>query len=157
MASAWCTARARSGCGWAWGWRSVLGFFDRPSRFRDGTERARARGAMGFAATVDTLSESDAYPESGAYPKAPEVSVAARAMEDFKALYDAHLDFVWRSVRRLGVPASAMDDALQDVFVIVHRKVHEFQGRSSIKTWIFGIVVHVARAYRRRRSVDAEE
>lgn len=103
---------------------------------------------MSFAAAVDTLPPSDAF------PKASEVGPDSAVLGPFEELYDAHFDFVWRSVRRLGVPASAIEDAVQDVFVVVHRKSGAFQGRSSVKTWIFGIVVHVARAYRRRRSVD---
>lgn len=103
---------------------------------------------MSLAATMDTV------PTSGTFPKASEVDPGTPAMDGFKELYEAHFAFVWRSAHRLGVPASAMDDAMQDVFVVVHRKRGEFQGRSSIKTWIFGIVVHVARAYRRRRSID---
>lgn len=106
---------------------------------------------MSFAATVDTLSRSDAFPAASA------VGPGTPALVPFEELYDAHFDFVWRSVRRLGVPAASMEDAAQDVFVVVHRKIGEFQGRSSLKTWIFGIVVFVARAYRRRRSVDVAD
>src|SRR5262249_37522358 len=42
------------------------------------------------------------------------------------------------------------DDAFQDVFVVVHRRLGEFAGRSSLKTWLFGIVLRVAKDYRRR-------
>lgn len=73
----------------------------------------------------------------------------------FEDVYEAHFDFVWRAVRRLGVPEASVEDAVQDVFVVVHRRAAEFEGRSSVKTWLFGIVVHVARAYRRRRVLDA--
>lgn len=66
------------------------------------------------------------------------------------ALYDQHFDFVWRSLRRLGVQACDLDDALQDVFVVVHRKLAAFEARSALRTWIFGIAVRVAKAYRRR-------
>ena len=68
----------------------------------------------------------------------------------FDALYDAHFDLVWRSLRRLGVPDSALDDALQDVFVVVHRQLTGFQGRSSPRTWLAGIAVRVAADHRRR-------
>ncbi|WP_437725047.1 RNA polymerase sigma factor [Sorangium sp. So ce861] len=66
-----------------------------------------------------------------------------------EALYDEHFAFVWRSLRRLGVADAAVDDAVQDVFLVVHRRLAEFEGRSSMKTWLFGIVLRVARAQRR--------
>jgi RNA polymerase sigma-70 factor, ECF subfamily len=75
---------------------------------------------------------------------------------DWQALYADHFRSVWRSLRRLGVPSDLLDDAVQDVFLVVHRRSAEFGGRSSLKTWIFGIVVRVAKDYRRatrRRAV----
>ncbi len=75
---------------------------------------------------------------------------------EFEAVYEAHFDFVWRSMGRLGVDPSAVEDAAQDVFVIAHRRLADFEGRSSVKTWLFGIALRVAhdhrRAARRKRS-----
>jgi RNA polymerase sigma-70 factor (ECF subfamily) len=65
-------------------------------------------------------------------------------------LYDRHFHFVWRSLRRLGVASADLDDAVQDVFVVVHRRLHSFEGRSTIRGWIFGIALRVAKTYRRR-------
>ena len=67
----------------------------------------------------------------------------------FAAVYEAHFAFVWRSVRRLGVDDSAVDDVVQEIFVIVHRRLADFEARSSIKTWLFGIVLRVVRDHRR--------
>ena len=67
----------------------------------------------------------------------------------FEALYEAQFDFVWRSVARLGVEPAALEDAAQDVFVIAHRRLGEFEGRSSAKTWLFAIALRVAHDYRR--------
>lgn len=69
----------------------------------------------------------------------------------FEEIYDTHFDFVWRAVRRLGVPEASTDDAVQDVFLVVHRRRASFEGRSSLKTWLYGIVLRVARDHRRRR------
>jgi len=63
-------------------------------------------------------------------------------------LYAEHFEFVWRSARRLGVPLHAVDDAVQDVFLVAQRKLAEFEGRSSQKTWLFGILRKVARDHR---------
>ncbi len=71
---------------------------------------------------------------------------------DFTRLYESYFDFVWRSVRRLGVRDAQLDDAVQDVFVVVHRQLADFEGRSSVRSWIFGIARRVAADYRRRRS-----
>ena len=67
---------------------------------------------------------------------------------DFGEVYRTHLDFAWRSARRLGVPEHALDDAVQETFMVVHRKLGEFEGRSSLKTWIFGIIRKVVRDHR---------
>jgi RNA polymerase sigma-70 factor (ECF subfamily) len=68
----------------------------------------------------------------------------------FEELYDQHFAFVWRTARRLGVAERSVDDAVQDVFIVVHRRLADFEGRSSIKSWLFGIVRRVAKDHRRR-------
>ena len=67
----------------------------------------------------------------------------------FAEVYDATFAFVWRSALRLGAPALTVDDVVQETFVIVHRRLGEFEGRSSLKTWLFGILRNVVRAHRR--------
>lgn len=67
----------------------------------------------------------------------------------FREVYDEHFRFVWRSLRRLGVRESDIADAVQDVFVVVHRKLPEFEGRSKLTTWLYGVSMKVARDRRR--------
>ena len=74
---------------------------------------------------------------------------AAECLE-IEAVYEAHFDFVWRSARRLGAPELYLDDVVQEVFVIAQRRLHEFAGRSQLKTWLFGITRRVVQAYVRR-------
>lgn len=76
--------------------------------------------------------------------------VAAGAALEFTAVYREHFGFVWRSCRRLGVADRSIDDAVQDVFVVVHRQLAGFEGRSTLKSWIFGITRRVAKDHRRR-------
>lgn len=64
-------------------------------------------------------------------------------------IYHAHFDFVWRNARRLGIPETSADDVVQDVFMIVQRRIADFDGRTSLKAWIFGILVRVTRDHRR--------
>jgi RNA polymerase sigma-70 factor (ECF subfamily) len=67
----------------------------------------------------------------------------------FEEVYAEHFPFVWRSVRRLGVDTSAVDDTVQEIFLVVHRRLSEFEARASMKTWLFGIVLRVVRQHRR--------
>ena len=52
-------------------------------------------------------------------------------------------------LRHLGVPVVALDDAVQEVWLVVHQRLGGFEGRSTIKTWLFGIAMNVARNARR--------
>ena len=73
-------------------------------------------------------------------------------------MYESCAKLVWRNLRRLGVPEAALEDAAQDVFLVVHRRLPEFEGRSSLRTWIFGIVLRVAARHRRKaRGVAVRE
>lgn len=82
---------------------------------------------------------------------APRVACHDRSSSalNLPALYLEYFDLVWRNLRRLGVPSSSLDDAVQDVFLVVHRRQDEFLGQSSTKTWILGIVLRVAHDHRR--------
>jgi RNA polymerase sigma-70 factor, ECF subfamily len=75
---------------------------------------------------------------------------------EFREIYDEHFDFVWRSLRRLGVAEADAQDAAQEVFVVVHRKLSEFEGRAKITTWLFAICMRVASDKRRRASTRRE-
>lgn len=67
----------------------------------------------------------------------------------FEDVYGRHFDFVWRNVRRLGVPDALVDDAAQEVFLVVHRRLPELQKQASIKRWLFAILLRVAKDHRR--------
>jgi len=69
---------------------------------------------------------------------------------DFDALYDATADLAFRVLSAMGVREDELDDALQDVFVVAHRRLADFRGESKHSTWVAGIAVRVAHDYRRR-------
>lgn len=69
---------------------------------------------------------------------------------DVESIHESHADFVWCSLQRLGVRSADLEDALQEVFVVVHRKLASFDGSSRLSTWLFGISMRVASAYRRK-------
>ena len=75
----------------------------------------------------------------------------------FDDVYAAHVAFVWRIARTFGVADAALEDTVQDVFVVVYRRLSEFEGRSSITTWLFEITRRVALARRRRDGVRRTE
>jgi RNA polymerase sigma-70 factor (ECF subfamily) len=68
-------------------------------------------------------------------------------------VFHAHASFVWRVLRRLGVSDADVEDACQEVFVVAHRRLDDFEGRSSVQTWLYGICVRVGAAHRRRPRV----
>lgn len=70
----------------------------------------------------------------------------------FATIYDDHVKFVWRVLGRLGVARADLEDVCQEVFIVVHRRLGEFEGRSSLRTWIYGIALRCASDYRRRNA-----
>ena len=75
---------------------------------------------------------------------------ASSAPLPFRELYENYFAFTWRSLRYLGVPEAQLDDAVQDLWIAAHRRLPDFQGRSDIKTWLFGIAINLQRNLHRR-------
>jgi RNA polymerase sigma-70 factor (ECF subfamily) len=75
--------------------------------------------------------------------------LAIPAVPALAEVYRAHFDFVWRSARGLGVQDAAIDDVVQEVFVVAQRKLSGFEARASMRTWLSGIVLNVVRHHRR--------
>ena len=88
------------------------------------------------SADVADVSSRSTTPPSADMPSGESVAPAL----EFEDVYEAHVDFVWRMIRRLGVHTHAAEDVVQEVFLAVHRRLAEFEGRSSVKTWLVGIV-----------------
>jgi RNA polymerase sigma-70 factor, ECF subfamily len=72
-----------------------------------------------------------------------------RAEISFEQVYSIYVDFVWRSALRLGVDEAAADDVVQQVFIVVYQRLYNFEGRSTLKTWLFAILLRVVRGHRR--------
>ena len=71
-------------------------------------------------------------------------------------VFDEHARYVWRTLRHLGVAEAEVPDVCQEVFLTVHRKLSGFEGRSSLRTWLYGICIRVAADHRRRAYVRYE-
>lgn len=77
---------------------------------------------------------------------------------DFRRFYDEHMTFVWQSLWLLGVRHSDLEDALQDVHVVVFRKLPDFEpgDNKSVRSWLFAICHRTAQNYRRRAHLRRE-
>jgi len=69
---------------------------------------------------------------------------------DLATVYEAYFRYVWRCLRSLGVRDAQLEDALQDVFIVVQRRLPEFDGRAAVRTWLYAIALRIARKYRER-------
>lgn len=65
------------------------------------------------------------------------------------AVYRSHAPYVWRVLRHIGVADRDLDDAVQETFLVVHRRLDEFEGRASLRTWLYAVAVRVASTQRR--------
>jgi RNA polymerase sigma-70 factor (ECF subfamily) len=101
------------------------------------------------------LVTTHSHPSQVAAP--PGISAPAPGAMSPEQVFVDHFDFVWRSLRRLGVPEALLDDAAQEVFVVVCRRLADFAGRSALRSWLFGIAMNVARkALRTQKRRGAE-
>jgi RNA polymerase sigma-70 factor (ECF subfamily) len=81
----------------------------------------------------------------------------ADALPSAGAIFAEHAAFVLRTLRRLGVRPADVEDAAQDVFVVVHRNLARYDAASSLRSWLFGITTRVASDYRRKAHVRREQ
>lgn len=107
----------------------------------DSSAARNGQGVEALAAAVGPTAPSLPKPE-----RATEEASAKQTLED---VYRQHQRFVWRSLARLGVADPALSDATHDVFMVVARRLPEFEARASIKTWLFAICLRIARSKRR--------
>jgi len=82
------------------------------------------------------------------------IDVASRRDDSSSAaqvtrVFAEHADFVWRSLRRLGVAAADADDVLQEVFLVVHRRISEYEDRGLMRAWLFSISQQLSKHYHR--------
>ncbi|MBK6689390.1 MAG: RNA polymerase sigma factor [Deltaproteobacteria bacterium] len=75
---------------------------------------------------------------------------------DLHAIYREHFQYCYRTLRRLGVPARDLPDVTHDVFMVVHRRLPDFERGRPIKPWLFGIAYRVAADRSRRFSTQRE-
>jgi RNA polymerase sigma-70 factor (ECF subfamily) len=80
---------------------------------------------------------------------------------DFRRLFETEFGYVWRSLRRLGIPPRDLEDVTHDVFLRVYAELHRFDPERAPRPWLFGFAFRVASDYRRlsrnhREVLDAD-
>jgi RNA polymerase sigma-70 factor, ECF subfamily len=77
---------------------------------------------------------------------------------EFRTLYDEQVAFVWRNLRRLGVAPADVEDRVQEVFVVAHRRLPGYEERGhGPRAWLFQIVLRVASEWRRHKRRHPED
>lgn len=79
----------------------------------------------------------------------PEGDRAVAVLPPFSAIYRQYFDFVWSSARHLGIANEAIDDVVQEVFIVIHERLPTLQQPESLRSWIYGVVRRVASGHRR--------
>jgi len=78
------------------------------------------------------------------------------AIPDFRRIFEGYGRYVWRVLRRLGVPEADVPDVAQEVFMVLRRKLDRVQGPSALRPFIYGIAVREASDHRRSARVRRE-
>jgi RNA polymerase sigma-70 factor (ECF subfamily) len=100
------------------------------------------------AAAVEARARTAATP---VWPREPAVSAGqANTVGSFAALYDEWFGEVARWLRALGAPDADNEDLAQEVFLVVRRRLHDFDGRN-VAGWLYRIASRQVAAHRRRR------
>jgi RNA polymerase sigma-70 factor (ECF subfamily) len=71
----------------------------------------------------------------------------------FSAVYADYFHFVWSCTRRLGVRAEAMDDVVQEVFVVISARLRTLERPEALRSWIYGVVRRTVSTHHRSRRV----
>jgi len=81
----------------------------------------------------------------------------ARVQISVTQVHERHGEFVWRTLHRMGIREPHIEDVYQEVFLVVHRRLHTFSGQCAITTWLYEICFRVAAGYRRKAHFRREE
>jgi RNA polymerase sigma-70 factor (ECF subfamily) len=73
----------------------------------------------------------------------------------FREIYQRYFDFVWSSAKHLGIGSEGIDDVVQEVFIVIHAKLHTVQQPESLRSWIYGVVRRTVSGHRRSHQAPA--
>jgi RNA polymerase sigma-70 factor (ECF subfamily) len=83
-------------------------------------------------------------------------SRAPVTLDDFQTIYRENYVAIWRFLLHLGVRRNDVADVTHNVFLVAYRKLGTFEQRSSIRTWLSGIALRVARDFQKSAAVRLE-
>lgn len=66
----------------------------------------------------------------------------------FDAVFQREHGYVWNTLRRLGVREADIQDQAQEVFVVVHGLLGDYDPSRPMRPWLFGIAYRIACRYR---------
>ena len=66
--------------------------------------------------------------------------------------FQKELDYVYRTLRRLGISSSEVEDLAQEVFLALRRSWGEYDQERPIRPYLFGIAFRIAAAHQRKRN-----
>ncbi len=111
-----------------------------------------------WAVDLHGLAQLAPQPWGLAVVTAPQVDRAIARNPTVEEIFDAHASFIFRTARYLGVGDADLDDVVQEVFLVVCRRLGELADRAALRTWLYAIALRVVanhRRTRRRRREDA--
>lgn len=76
-------------------------------------------------------------------------ATAARGAPDFDRLFQSECSYVFHSLRRLGVHERDLEDVAHEVFLVIHKKLPEYDPSRPLRPWIFAFAFRFASDYRR--------
>jgi RNA polymerase sigma-70 factor (ECF subfamily) len=89
-------------------------------------------------------------------PQVVPAAAAASGIPDFETIFRDEAAYMGRALRYLGVGEANLEDACQEVFLVVHRRLRDYGG-GSLRAWIRQICVFVARNHRRSLARHPED
>jgi RNA polymerase sigma-70 factor (ECF subfamily) len=135
------------------------------ARARSGSIPSPSSGSVASGAGVAAVAAAPSV--SGGSPGAERprlTALPAWSTDDMRRrvheLVNEYMDFVWRSLRRLGVAEADCDDGCQRVWVVLAQKLESIEP-TKVRSYVFSVVVRVAsemrRNYRRHQHVEFDE
>lgn len=104
----------------------------------------------GTAQDEQAMASAPAWPELEPLPAPAAAAREASTTVAFRDVFERYAPYILGLVRRLGVREAEVEDVAQEVFIVVHRQLPSFEGRSSLKTWLCGIALRTVANHRRK-------
>jgi RNA polymerase sigma-70 factor (ECF subfamily) len=81
----------------------------------------------------------------------PAISTPTASVPTFPQIYSAYFGFVWSCTRRLGVNEAEIDDLVQEIFIVIHARLHTLKQPEALRSWIYGIVRRTVSTHHRAK------